>query len=63
MVASKPSGDLLSQGGIGQHVARQLFDDKLVVWHVVVVRLDDPVAPNVLVSIPIVLISVGVCVP
>ena len=43
-IAMKPRGDALRGCGVWQHIAGQLFDRKLVEWHVVVDGIHYPVA-------------------
>ena len=43
-VAMKAGRDALGHGGIRKHVARQLFDDKLIERQIVIGGADDPIA-------------------
>ena len=60
VVAVERGGDALVEGGAGQHVARKLLDGELVERHVVVVGVDDPVAPAPHRPLAVGLIAVGV---
>ena len=60
MVAIVAGGDLSEKISIRQQVAGHLLGDKPVERHVVVERLDDPVAPNPHVAQAVVLVAVGV---
>ena len=46
VVAIEAGGDLLLDGSVGQQVARELLDGKLVKWFVRVVGTDNPIAPR-----------------
>ncbi len=46
MITVKPCRNFLRQGWIGQQVAGQLLDGKLVVGLIIVVGIDHPVAPR-----------------
>jgi len=40
----KASRDTLIECGAGQQITSNLFDRKLIEWHVLIERTDDPVA-------------------
>ena len=60
MIAIETGRDPLRKRGVRQQVAGDLFDDELVVPHVFVERVDDPVAPRRHVPREIVLVTVRV---
>ena len=61
-VAMKSSRDPLCLSRIGKHVARKLFNRKLIKWHVGVNRIDHPIAirPNRTLAIFFVAVRVSV---
>ena len=62
MIAIETAGDFLSVGGIGKKVTCELPDGELVEWEVIIESLNDPVSPDPLPCIAILLkaITVGV---
>ena len=62
MVAVEPGREHLAPGGIRQQVTGKLFHGELVVRHVVVKRLDHPVAPGPLAVFEVVVIAVTVAI-
>ena len=62
VVAVETGGELLPEGGVFELVPGELFDEELVVGHVVVEGFDDPVAPwpHVAEGVAFVAIAVGI---
>ena len=61
-VPMEPGGDQLVGGGIGEEIARNLFDRELVEGQVGVERADDPVAPGPDGAAAVLFITIGVCI-
>ena len=61
-IAMEAGGDQLIHGRVRQHVARDLFDRELVERHVVIQRIDDPVAifPDLARGVDGVAVGIGV---
>ena len=59
-VPVEPGGDELVGGGIGEEIARNLFDCELVEGQVGVERADDPVAPGPDGAAAVLFITIGV---
>ena len=62
MIAIKARGHLCEKIPIRQQVARHLLRHKPVKWHIVIERLDEPIAPDPHISKSVILISIRVCV-
>src|SRR2546421_8895514 len=62
MVPVKCGRDALIECRIGKKVARQLLDGELIEWHVVIERLDYPIAPAPHVADAVRLIAVGIAI-
>ncbi len=60
VVAVEAGRDDLGAGGIGQEIAGELFDGELIVGHVFVESVDDPVAPAPHFAGAVGLIAVGI---
>ena len=62
VITIEPGGDLLVDGGVGQEVSSQLLDGELVVRHVLVVGVDQPVSPvpHLAQAVNVVAVGVGV---
>ena len=60
MIAVESAGDLVLDRGIGQEVAGQQADGELIEGHVVVQGLDQPVAPDPLPGVAVLLEAVAV---
>ena len=60
MIAAESSGDLLVQGGIGKHVACELIRDESVVRKIVVESADQPIPPDPLIAVAVILIAIGI---
>ena len=62
VVAIEPSGNDLIHFRHGQQIPGQLLDGELVVGHVLIERMDDPVPPGPHFAFSVVLISMSVCI-
>src|SRR5579875_2143820 len=62
VAAVKTGGDQLIESGIGQQIAGQLFDGKLVEGHVAIEGIDDPIAigPHFAVVVEMDAVGIGV---
>src|SRR5882757_1672456 len=61
-VTMETGGDDLVGRCVGQHVAGELFQGKLIKWHIGIERVDYPVAPRPDGTRSVLLIAVGVSV-
>ena len=61
-ISMKATGNFLRDGRIGKHIARQLFNRKLIEGHVLIERIDNPVSigPNGSGSVFFITVGVGI---